>query len=149
MTGNPKPFAALMRKTVPFALVAMLAVTACGGRSEPSTPSAAQQQTATMSVTELHERLQTPGAKPLVVDVREQNEYDAGHIDGVRLAPLGNVEAELADVPKDTEILLICRSGNRSGKAADRLAARGYTNLTNVEGGMLAWEANGYPAVKP
>lgn len=129
----------------------MIALAACRG-GESTTPervSDSDAKIATMSVTELHERLQAPGAKPLVVDVREQNEYDEIHIDGVRLAPLGSVEAELADVPKDREILLICRSGNRSGQAAERLAAKGYTNLTNVEGGMLAWEANGYPAVKP
>lgn len=132
-----------------LALAATLLWAACGAPEQTARDSAkGGADIATISVGELHQRLQTPGEKPLVVDVREQNEYDAGHIEGVRLAPLGNVEDSLADVPKDREILLICRSGNRSGKAAERLAARGYTNLRNVEGGMLAWEANGYPAVK-
>lgn len=132
-----------------LALAAMLLWAACGTPEQTgrdSTKSGAD--IGTISVAELHQRLQTPGEKPLVVDVREQNEYDEVHIEGVRLAPLAEVETSLADVPKDQEILLICRSGNRSGKAADRLAARGYTNVKNVEGGMLAWEANGYPAVK-
>lgn len=132
-----------------LALAALLLWAACGVQKQPTPDSMASASTlGTISVTELHQRLQTKGEKPLVVDVREQNEYDAGHIEGVRLAPLGNVEASLADVPKDQEILLICRSGNRSGKAARRLAARGYTNLQNVDGGMLAWEKNGYPTVK-
>ncbi|HEY0592857.1 MAG TPA: rhodanese-like domain-containing protein, partial [Thermoanaerobaculia bacterium] len=52
---------------------------------------------------------------------------------------------ELEDVPKDREIVLVCRSGNRSGKAQRILAERGYTGLENMEGGMLAWEKHGYP----
>jgi rhodanese-related sulfurtransferase len=100
----------------------------------------------------LHSRLEAAAkageAKPLIVDVREPSEFEAGHIDGALLAPLGNVEEKLAAVEKGREIVLVCRSGNRSGKAYRRLEARGYTNLTNLEGGMVAWQKLEYPVTK-
>lgn len=83
--------------------------------------------------------------KPLVVDVREPDEFNAGHIAEALLAPLAKVEQELETVAKDRDIVLVCRSGRRSGIAAQKLAARGYTRLRNMEGGMLAWEKLGYP----
>lgn len=100
----------------------------------------------------LHSRLEAAAkarqATPLLVDVREPGEYEAGHIAGAVLAPLANVEEKLANVEKGREIVLVCRSGNRSGKAYRRLEARGYTNLTNLDGGMLAWEKLEYPVTK-
>ena len=97
----------------------------------------------TMSVDELHQRLAKKDAKPLVVDVRETSEWDEGHIDGALLKPLGSID-EL-EVDKNREIVLVCRSGRRSAKAFEVLAARGYTKLWNLEGGMLEWEKRGYP----
>lgn len=106
------------------------------------------EQPATVTVDAVHQRLASDDAKPLIVDVREPHEYKAGHIEGARLAPLGNVAKELEDVPKDREIVLVCRSGNRSGKAQRILAERGFTRLLNMEGGMVAWEKKGYPVTK-
>lgn len=111
-------------------------------QSSAASPSAAtpEAQPKKIGVAALHQRLQAGDPKPLVVDVREPAEFAAGHIAEAQLVPLGTVEEGLANVPKDKEIILVCRSGNRSGQAQARLAQRGYTNLTNVEGGMLAWE---------
>ncbi len=111
-------------------------------------PAGCAEQLPTTTPDAVHQRLESREAKPLIVDVREPHEYQAGHIDGARLAPLGNVADELEGVAKDREIVLVCRSGNRSGKAQKILADRGYTNLENMEGGMLAWEKRGYPVAK-
>lgn len=114
---------------------------ACAGGEQDAKPMA------TVTVEEAHQRLAAE-AKPLVVDVREPDEFAAGHIEGALLAPLGNVEEGVKDVAKDREVLLICHSGRRSAKAYERLAAIGYTKLWNVEGGMVAWEKAQYPVAK-
>lgn len=108
----------------------------------------ADGEIATITAEALEARLRATDGKPLVVDVREPAEFDAGHIASALLAPLGNVEAQLASVPKDREIVLVCRSGRRSASAYRRLAERGYTRLLNMDGGMLAWEKLGYPVEK-
>jgi len=76
----------------------------------------------------------------IIVDVREQSEYDAGHIEGAVLVPVGSVE-ELAPelLPdKDQVLLLYCRSGNRSAHAAAKLRNMGYTNIYDF-GGIIDW----------
>lgn len=110
--------------------------------------SAEDRKIETMTAQAVHQRLQSEGAKPLVVDVREPDEFEAGHIGEALLAPLDDVEKHLASVPKEREIVLVCRSGRRSGIAAKKLSERGYTKLWNMEGGMLAWQKLGYPIVK-
>lgn len=81
----------------------------------------------------------------LVLDVREQWEYDEGHIPGVTLIPMGEVPARLAEIPTDREVIVTCRSGNRSGQITDYLRQQGYDNVHNMAGGILAWEAAGLP----
>ena len=81
----------------------------------------------------------------VVLDVREQAEYDAGHIPGVRLIPLGQVAARLNEIPKDKTVIVTCRTGNRSAEAARILREKGYTNIHNMAGGIVAWEKARYP----
>lgn len=95
----------------------------------------------------LRQELESKSASPLVVDVRERSEFDAGHIEGALLAPLGEVEKHLETVGKERAIVLVCRSGRRSAKAYERLAAEGYRALRNLDGGMMAWEQRGFPVV--
>lgn len=123
-------------------LVLAIALVACAA------PAQNEAKSGTITVEALQKRLAEKEKLPLVVDVREPHEFDAGHIEGAMLAPLGNVTASLDGIAKDREIMLVCRSGRRSAKAQELLAARGFTSLSNVEGGMLAWEKAGYPAVK-
>ena len=87
-------------------------------------------------------------ADVVVLDVREQTEYDAGHIPGVKLIPLGQVPSRMAEIPKDKPVIVTCRSGNRSGQAADFLRQQGYTNVHNMEGGITAWQQAGLPIEK-
>lgn len=79
------------------------------------------------------------------VDVREEDEFNSGHIEGMINLPLSSLEENYSQIPKDSEVVLICRSGNRSMQAAEILESHGYTKLINVQGGMTSW--NG-PTVK-
>ncbi|MBK7217667.1 MAG: rhodanese-like domain-containing protein [Candidatus Promineofilum sp.] len=80
-----------------------------------------------------------------LIDVREPDEYAAGHIPGITLIPMGEVAARLAELPRDKEIIVTCRTGNRSGQVADLLREQGFTNVHNMSGGIVAWEEAGYP----
>lgn len=81
----------------------------------------------------------------VLIDVREQVEYDAGHIPGVTLIPLGEVASRMSEIPTDKTVIVTCRSGNRSGQAVDFLRANGFDNVHNMAGGILAWERAGLP----
>ena len=78
-----------------------------------------------------------------LIDVREPDEYAAGHIPGITLIPMGEVAARLAELPRDKEIIVTCRTGNRSGQVADLLREQGFTNVHNMSGGIVAWEEAG------
>ncbi|MCK8501535.1 rhodanese-like domain-containing protein [Myxococcus fulvus] len=85
-----------------------------------------------------------------LVDVREPVELDGilGHLEGVHPAPLTTLREAATLWPRDTEVLLICRSGARSAKAATQLVAMGFTRVMNLAGGMLAWNAHALPVVR-
>jgi len=82
-----------------------------------------------------------------LIDVREPSEYRAelGHIAGTELVPLATVEQAAKSWDREQEIVLVCRSGGRSGRAAAALAAMGFKHVINMAGGMLAWNAAGLP----
>jgi adenylyltransferase/sulfurtransferase len=76
----------------------------------------------------------------VLIDVREQNEWDAGHIEGARLVPLSTLTAgAILDLNKDTPIVLHCKAGRRSLSALQILRAQGFTNLLSMAGGYDAW----------
>jgi len=79
-----------------------------------------------------------------VLDVRNQDEWDAGHVPGATLIPLPQLESRLAELPPDQEIVVICRSGNRSATARDILLDAGFSAVTSVAGGFNQWASNGY-----
>ncbi|MBK7316474.1 MAG: rhodanese-like domain-containing protein [Anaerolineales bacterium] len=79
-----------------------------------------------------------------VVDVRTQEEWDEYHAPNTTLIPLDQLQNRLAEIPKDREILVVCRSGNRSQQGRDILLAAGY-NATSMTGGLKEWYAKGYP----
>ena len=80
----------------------------------------------------------------LLLDVREDDEWQAGHAAAAAHMPLSRLD--VAGVPTDRPVIAICRSGNRSGKAADVLAQAGV-NVANMAGGMTAWAAAGLPVI--
>lgn len=96
----------------------------------------------TVTVQQAHDAL-ADGA--VLVDVREPREWRAGHAPQARHVPLGDLSRMAGQLP-DQRLLMVCRSGNRSGKATEVLAAAGR-DVANVEGGMKAWAAAGLPVV--
>ncbi|MCA9958597.1 MAG: sulfate permease [Anaerolineales bacterium] len=87
------------------------------------------------------------GERPLVIDVREQEEFELGHIPQARLAPMPQILHHHIVLPKQEKIVLVCRSGRRSSQVAFALQAEGYTQVSNMEGGMIAWQEARLPAV--
>lgn len=107
-----------------------------------------------MSIPELTPAEAQPRLAELrVVDVRGAHEYfgPLGHIAGSLLLPLPDVESRARELPRGRPLLLVCRSGARSGKACERLAALGIGPVVNLAGGMIAWNQAGLPveATKP
>ena len=83
----------------------------------------------------------------LVLDVREQDEYDRAHIDGVKLVPLGELPNRVGELEKDKEILCVCAGGVRSDRACQFLSSQGFSKVTNMAEGMRGWLQRGLPAV--
>lgn len=84
------------------------------------------------------------GGRVLLLDVRERDEWDAGHAPGAVHAPLSHLDP--AQVSGGQRVVAVCRSGNRSGRAARLLAAAGV-EVFNMAGGMRAWAGHGLPVV--
>ena len=80
----------------------------------------------------------------ILIDVREQWEYDEGHIPDITLIPMSEITTRLDEIPKDKEVIFTCRSGNRSGQVTDLLRQNGFDNVHNMQGGILAWQQAGY-----
>ncbi len=83
-------------------------------------------------------------AGALLVDVREQDEWDAGHAPTAQFLPLSALTERLDELPRDREVLVICQLGGRSARATALLNAEGFTAV-NVLGGMQAWGAAAGP----
>lgn len=83
------------------------------------------------------------------IDVREQAEWDEAHIAGATLLPLSKLEAIYENFlkDKDAQIVIHCRSGARSMNACMFLMSKGFTNLTNVKGGIMGWAQEGFPII--
>jgi rhodanese-related sulfurtransferase len=81
----------------------------------------------------------------ILIDVREQAEWDAGRIPGSRLIPMSQIQDRAGEVPMDQPVILYCRSGNRSGQVQQFLQERGYTQVYSMQGGIQAWEAEDRP----
>ena len=88
-------------------------------------------------------RRQDSGA--VLVDVREPHEWQEGHARGARHIPLGELSRRSGELRTDGEILLICRSGNRSRTAAQLLQRTGFERVVNVRGGIVAWMQHSLP----
>jgi len=83
----------------------------------------------------------------VVIDVRNPDEFAAGHVPGARLVPLGELSGRLAELDdlKSRPVHVICASGGRSARATSVLAQAGFANPINVTGGTRAWIAAGHP----
>ena len=82
-----------------------------------------------------------------ILDVREPSEWEAIHIPDATLIPLGTLAQRVAEVPKDKDIVVVCRSGNRSQQGRDILLQAGFMRVTSMAGGVNQWRAAGFPTV--
>lgn len=82
-----------------------------------------------------------------ILDVREPEEWEAGHIPEANWIPLAQLESRLNEVPKDREVVVVCRSGNRSATGRDILLQAGYPQVASMAGGMNDWQSQGLPIV--
>jgi rhodanese-related sulfurtransferase len=99
-----------------------------------------KQSIKTISISELENKLREPEPDSVVfIDVREQHEYESGHIQGMKNYPLSTFESEYKDLPRNAEIIILCRSGKRSLQAAKILKDKGYANSKSADGGIRQW----------
>jgi rhodanese-related sulfurtransferase len=119
-------------------LVIYLILQAGGGNSNNASASLPNE----ISVSEALTKYQN-GA--FVLDVRTQEEWNEYHAPNTTLIPLDQLPARLNEVPKDKEIVVVCRSGNRSQQGRDILLNAGFTQVTSMKGGLNEWRASGYP----
>jgi rhodanese-related sulfurtransferase len=125
-----------MRRTI--AAIAVLGLLACArGESQSSIAPAA-----------LAARIEA-GSAPRILDVRSPEEFASGHVPGAVNVPHDQLASRLAEVPKDKDVVIYCRSGRRTGLAAELLAANGYSRLGHLEGDMLAWQEKQRPMEVP
>lgn len=88
-------------------------------------------------------KLRNDGA--FILDVREPSEWNELHIPDATLIPLAQLPSRLTEVPQDREVVVVCRSGNRSAQARDILLDAGFTTVTSMAGGMNQWQSQGLP----
>lgn len=123
-----------MKRILPVLLMALLVLSGCGGGAAEAQPS--YQQISQQEAKEMMDSQEV-----ILLDVREQEEYDQSHIPGAVLLPVGTISEETAGavIPdQEDTVLVYCRSGNRSKTAAAALAQLGYTNVYEF-GGINTW----------
>jgi len=102
----------------------------------------------TIDSREAHRRLtaaEASDARPLLVDVREQSEFEEVRAEGAVLVPLSQFLARHRELPTDRPLLMICKSGGRSAQAAAFLLANGWPDVSNVVDGTMGWWTAGLP----
>jgi rhodanese-related sulfurtransferase len=82
-------------------------------------------------------------ADAYLLDVREPDEWTAGHAPGAHHVPMMEIPARISEVPTDVEVVVVCRSGGRSGQVVSYLMGNGWDNVRNLDGGMQSWQASG------
>ena len=78
-----------------------------------------------------------------LLDVREPDEWTAGHAPGAHHVPMMEIPARMSELPTDADVVVVCRSGGRSGQVVSYLVGNGWDNVRNLDGGMQSWAAIG------
>jgi rhodanese-related sulfurtransferase len=85
------------------------------------------------------------GQAPIIVDVREPDEFRDVRVEGAALVPMSVFADRHAELPKDRQLLVMCAAGSRSAAATSFLLRNGWSDVVNVEGGIIAWQRAGLP----
>jgi rhodanese-related sulfurtransferase len=140
-------FSAYMRRpmvqisvVVVIVLIVVLIATLSGGGSKTAV---------TRSEISVQDAYQKYQQGVFVLDVRRQDEWDAYHVVNTTRILLDELPDRLNELPRDKEIVIICHSGNRSGQALDILLKAGFTQVSSMKGGLIAWNQAGYPLEGP
>lgn len=108
--------------------------------SEHSNPLEPVEGIPQMSKQELKKLLERLPEGTQVIDIREEEEYEAGHIPGIPLLPMSQLAERLHELTPDQEYVFICRSGKRSQRVSEFLKEQGFARVNNFYGGMLTWD---------
>lgn len=128
-----------MKKVIAFTIAPMLLLlSACGGSSV---------KVNNLNADGFASDIKNPGV--VVLDVRSAGEYASGHIEGAINIDVeaANFDTKIAKLDKTVEYAVYCHSGRRSAIAAEKMSKAGFEKITNLEGGIQAWQAAGFPLV--
>ena len=136
-----------MKFTSLFIVMTFFLLTACGAAEQSAPELILEEETLQLPLEiDVHTTAVVQNREDVIlIDVREQWEYDEGHIPGITLIPMSEIAGRLDEVSTDKEIIVTCRSGNRSGQVTEFLRTNGFDNVHNMQGGILAWQQAGYP----
>jgi phage shock protein E len=126
-------------------ILAVMTVAACGGGATSPAPTSVNGAQALPAEVSVAEAASLRDAGALILDVRETDEWVAGHIPGATLISLGDLASRVDELPSDRTIVVVCRSGNRSAQGRDILQRAGFGSVTSMAGGMIDWIASGLP----
>lgn len=114
--------------------------------TQPHTAPGTSGAVTQITVADLQRQL-AAGTSAQLIDVRSDEEFrQDGHIAGATLIPLPSLSMRMGEIRRDAPVVVICRSGNRSQVASDMLVNAGYRDVSNMQGGMIAWRGAGFPA---
>lgn len=122
------------------ALAVFLAAGSTPGTDGTVTPQSMQHVAPVIAPVALKALIAT-SAKFVLVDVRQPDEFAAGHIDGAVAMPLDTIQTAYKSLPKGVKLVVYCRAGHRSAKAVSFLVSHGYENAVSLDGGITAWNA--------
>ena len=136
------------KKNNPYLLWGVIALVVLGlGSVWLMSRSSAASNTGLPPEVSVQEAVAKQKAGAFILDVREPSEWNEAHIAGATLIPLGELASRVNELPRDQEIVVVCRSGNRSAQARDLLLKDGFTQVTSMAGGLNQWKGAGYPTV--
>ena len=126
-----------------LAAAALVALAACGDDSSTSSELVEPSVAA--------EILADPPDDLVILDVRTQEEFDEGYVEGAAMLDFYSADfaEQLAELDRDVPYVVYCRSGNRSGQTVEMMDELGFENVTDVDGGIVAWSDAGLPVVIP
>jgi rhodanese-related sulfurtransferase len=127
-------------------LLVLIAILSLGMSACSSAPAQVSTDVETLPATiSIHEANELYEEGVFLLDVRTQEEWDDFHAPDTTLIPLDQLESRLGELPEGEPIVVVCRSGNRSQAGRDILLAKGFEQVTSMEGGLNAWRDAGYP----